>query len=70
VTTSTAKSWTSWLFIPFAAAVIVIGTLGTFLMKWRKGRLAAQASEQNLSFSNEVRFEPGDKEKPVAPKAA
>jgi len=68
--TATAKGWTSWLFIPFAAAVIVIGTLATFLSRWRKRRLVEQASEQNLSFSNEVSSDAGEVDKPVVPKAA
>jgi hypothetical protein len=54
----------------FAAAAIVIGTLATFLMRWRKGRLVEQASEQNLSFSNEVSSDEDEVDKPVAPKAA
>jgi uncharacterized membrane protein YqiK len=70
VATKTAASWTSWIFIPFAVAVIVIGILGTFFLRWRKGRLAEQASEQNLSFSNEVSSEAEDNEKPAVPKAA
>jgi hypothetical protein len=65
-----AKGWTSWLFIPFAAAVIVIGTLATFLSKWRKRKLVEQAGEENLSFSSEVISEPGEVDKPVAHKAA
>jgi hypothetical protein len=65
-----AKGWTSWLFIPLAAAVIVIGTLATFLSKWRKHKLVEQAGEENLSFSNEVVSEHGEVDKPVVPKAA
>src|ERR1019366_3546479 len=36
---ATATGWSSWLFIPFAMAVIVIGVLATFLGRWRKRRL-------------------------------
>jgi hypothetical protein len=65
-----AKGWTSWIFIPVAAAVIVIGILATFLSKRRRRRLVEQASEQNLSFSNEVSHDQDEIDKPVAPKAA
>lgn len=56
--------------IPFAAAVILIGALATFLMRWRKRRLVERASEENLSFSNEVSSDAGEVDKPVVPKAA
>ena len=67
---ATATGWSSWLFIPFAMAVIVIGVLATFLGRWRKRRLVEQTSEQNLSFSNEVSSDQGERDKLVAPKAA
>jgi hypothetical protein len=68
---ATATGWSSWLFIPFAMAVIVIGVLATFLSRWRKRRLVEQTSEQNLSFSNEVSSDQDERDKPVvAPKAA
>ena len=51
--TAPARSWTSWLLIPFAVLVIVLGTMFPLFSKWRKRRLLAQTGAQNLSFNRE-----------------
>jgi hypothetical protein len=39
-------------------------------MRWRRGRIVAQAGEENLSFSNEGSSDEGEIDKPTVPKAA
>ena len=57
---ATGKSWASWLLIPFAVLVIVLGTMVPVLSRWRKRKLLEQTGAQNLSFNRE---ESSDKNK-------
>ena len=59
-TAATGKSWASWLLIPFAVLVIVLGTMVPVLSRWRKRKLLEQTGAQNLSFNRE---ESSDKNK-------
>jgi hypothetical protein len=51
--TAPARSWTSWLLIPFVVLVLVLGTLFPLLSKWRKRKTLEARGAENLSFNRE-----------------
>jgi hypothetical protein len=51
--TAPARSWTSWLLIPFVVLVLVLGTLVPLLSKWRKRKMLEARGAENLSFNRE-----------------
>jgi hypothetical protein len=67
--TAPARSWTSWLLIPFVVLVLVLGTLVPLLSKWRKRKMLEARGAENLSFNRE---ESSDKTKsnPPGPRKA
>jgi hypothetical protein len=66
----TAKSASSWIWIPIGSVVLIMGALTPALNRWRKRRLLEKSGAQNLSFSHRASSEPGNCDKPAGRKAA
>jgi hypothetical protein len=66
----TAKSASSWLWIPIVAVVLILGALAPLGNRWRKRRLLERSDAQNLSFSHRASSELGNSDKPTRRKAA
>lgn len=66
----TAKSASSWIWIPVVIVVLIMGALTPLLNRWRKRRLLEKSGAQNLSFSHRASSESGNSEKPAGRKAA
>ena len=66
----TAKSASSWIWIPIGSVVLIMGALTPALNRWGKRRLLEKSGAQNLSFSHRASSDPGNSDKPAGRKAA
>lgn len=65
-----ARSGSLWMFVSLVVVVLLMSALVPLFNRWRKRRLLAQTSAQNLSFTNEASSDQGKNDEPARRKAA
>ena len=65
-----ARSGSLWMFVSLVVVVLLMSALVPLFNRWRKRRLLAQTSAQNLSFTNEASSDQGKSDEPARRKAA
>jgi hypothetical protein len=65
-----ARSGSLWMLVSLVVVVLLMSALVPLFNRWRKRRLLAQTSAQNLSFTNEASSDQGKSDEPARRKAA